>query len=180
MSVTLSFRGIMMFIMLSVLFITGLFNSFGCDLASHSSLTPKPASSLGPHTTKRFSLVVTSDSAENSRVTLKWSLKNVSRVDLEFIESNTLRNYEVLVTDEHGKTVALTQAGESAVRGSVFSSRWLVVLHPGEELSADLDLGRLYNLKPHNSYTVRVRRRITSGDRSWSELVQSNSVKVRL
>jgi DNA polymerase III delta subunit len=115
---------------------------------------------------------------DNARLTLKWSLKNVSKEDIRLIESNVLRDYRILVADQYGKPVPLTQEGERAFQVSFFSSRRLVVLRPGEELKREINLASLYDLKPRNIYIINLERQIATPNAR--EQVRAGPLRVTL
>jgi hypothetical protein len=61
---------------------------------------------------KRLAIrAVVDQDPDNATLTLKWSLKNVSKEDIRLIESNVLRDYRILIADRYGKPVPLTQEG---------------------------------------------------------------------
>ncbi len=128
---------------------------------------------------KRLAIrAVVDQDPDNATLTLKWSLKNVSKEDIRLIESNVLRDYRILIVDRYGKPVPLTQEGERAFQVSFFSSRRLVVLRPGEELKREINLASLYDLKPSNVYIINLDRQIATQDAS--EQVRAGPIRVTL
>lgn len=128
---------------------------------------------------KRLSLVATAErDTASGAVILKWSLKNISKTDIDLVSSNTFREYSIDVVDEQGNPAPLTEQGKQVLAASYFSSRRLMRLHPGEEIRKQLDLSEYFKLESNANYSIRVSRKIASPDHKTLEEARSEAVKL--
>ena len=125
-------------------------------------------------------VAVVDKDASNARITLKWSLKNISKADIRLIDSNILHDYKLLVTNEGGEPASLTPTGERALKASYFSSRRLVQLRPGEESKRQIELSSRYELKSGSVYTITIARQIPRDGGTGTENAESTPIKIKI
>ena len=105
---------------------------------------------------------------------LAITLKDVSLSQpVDVIEWDPEAQYECEVLDAAGKPVPLTAEGEK-LRDSrhnrllVRSKLQIVRLNPGEQFTTQLDIARLFQIRPKAMYVVKVRRSAGLPDRGQS------------
>lgn len=117
----------------------------------------------------------------NGAVTLKWSIKNVSRKNIYFRDTNIFLDYKISVKDQRSGPVRLTERGQQASTAAYFSShKTAVVLRPGEESANQLNVSDFYDIKARGIYTIVIERDLPTGDGQKLERFRSNIVRVRI
>jgi hypothetical protein len=128
---------------------------------------------------KRLSIIATTENDSNGNLILRWSLKNISRTDVDLLDSSILQDYRITLTDDRGNTARLKEKGQQALNASYFSSRRLLRLSPGKEIKKEIDLSEYFKLESNTTYTVRVSRRLLSQDRKTFEEARSNTINFK-
>lgn len=109
-------------------------------------------------------------------------LKNISEESVEFMTTIPEMDFSIQVLDRSGRGVPLTHLGErlpktDEERASWMLSRQVRKLLPGEEHPVIFNLGLYYQVKPSESYSIRVNRfvakRELSGNIVKSQLTRS-------
>ena len=127
----------------------------------------------------RLVAVVNKD-AKTGTLVLRWSLKNISQVDIHFQDNNLFRDYKITVMDKLGKPVPLTRRGQEELTGSYFISyREAFNLTPGEEKTKQIEIADYYDVKPKGVYTISVERKIPTENGRGMETVQSKAIKFK-
>ena len=115
---------------------------------------------------------------ENDAIELKVSLKNGTRGVVYVTESNVLADYKIEVRNENGSLVPPTKDGEKLLKLSAWSTRRLsVAINPGEKIDRSFEVNKIYAM-PHGTYTITVKRRVTTEWRKRSIELTSNVAKV--
>jgi hypothetical protein len=163
------------------------FLALGFAVASCSQLfeiqqssKPKASNATVARSKRLVILAVVDKGASKARITLKWSLKNISKTGIRLIDSNILHDYKVLVTNESGEPAPLTQTGDRALRASYFSSRRLVKLRPGEESKGQIELSSFYDLKSGSVYTITIERQILRSGGTGTEKAESTPINIKI
>ena len=129
----------------------------------------------GPLTvTEGFSLRLefAGEAAPDPRVMLRFALRNVTSEALLVDDAYPEHDYRLTVTDAAGQVIAPT--GDA----SRVWARAVLEVAPGEELTADYDLTRMYGPLPDGEYSIVARRYVPRLDGEGMDQVESNPIAI--
>lgn len=118
-------------------------------------------------------------STTSEAVICRVTLKNVSNQILYFPDSYPLANYRFMVKDEVGKTVSLTHFGHDHEISLIFRNV-RSMLNPGQSISVDFPLNRIYDMTKSGTYIISVSRDVFQKDGNEFEdsIVTSNTIQI--
>jgi hypothetical protein len=108
------------------------------------------------------------------RIPIQVELKNTSDHEIKLGRvggrENAGLDYRVILLDSNGHSVARTKYGAAADTGQVESSPVLLQLGPGQTLTQQAELTKLFKITEPGTYTVRVGRKWPerTGKMEWS------------
>lgn len=110
-------------------------------------------------------------------IPLKLTVKNASRRTLKLPVSLPEIDYKVIIKDEKGGIIPLTQYGEASRNPRDISRNHLLDMKPGEQISEQLSIAKIFNITRSGHYSVSVRRRILRQSDKVPAEVESNPVQ---
>jgi hypothetical protein len=112
-------------------------------------------------------------------VLLKLSLKNITRKDLNVVETSADQDYEIEVVDEHGTHAPLTEKGRRLTQyPRIYTKVVSVKVAAGQEQQVYINLNEIHDLNAKGIYSITAKRKVPKLDRSGSVDVVSNTVKL--
>lgn len=90
---------------------------------------------------------------------MKLTLKNNDRDPIHVMDTFVEQDYEILVVDDTGKEAKRTNFGRHLVEDERKADRAILLLiEPGQQVEASVDITKIYNLTEPRLYYVRVMR----------------------
>ena len=156
----------------AILFVVG---AFGICSAPTLALERVQSSKVSFPSANDLKLTAQVNKDEKSgALVLEWTLRNSSNRDLSIRNTNLLIDYSIEVTDRQNKPATLTEAGQKQWLVSLMISRKpTFIFHPGDEMTNQIVLSEVYDLKRNRVYVVSVKRRF------GKVVVKSNSVRIK-
>jgi len=112
---------------------------------------------------------------------LEISLKNISKKEISFRETNVLLDYSFVVKDGEGKVQPPSAGGEKRMLESrMISYKPALILNPQEQLTRQLVITEIYDFRPREVYTITVYRRISLDKGKTVEEARSNIVRAKV
>src|SRR5258706_794150 len=133
-------------------------------------------------TTRRLAIVATlNQHAPNGAIILKWSLKNVSRKEIKFRDTNIFLDYKICVKNRNNDQVRLTEKGQQATTASYFAShKTSLTLQPGEEITKQIEITDFFDMKTKGVYFVVLERNLPTDGGKAIEVIRSNIIRIRV
>ena len=112
---------------------------------------------------------------------LKVTLRNHSKEQIIVTDTGeSERNNLIMLEDKKGKKLSLSEQGERIVsKIRPLLKVVYVKLPPGEEISEEINLSKLYNLGAKQEYTVKVKRIIYLKNRDTYETLEAKAIKIK-
>lgn len=120
------------------------------------------------------SLLITSTKdtyAPGERIVLDVAFKNVGQENVRALKIAPLAAYEITVLLPDGNHAPFTLFGQRSLEGSKDGSRSLAQLTSGDQLSAEFELSRIFDMTLSGKYKVFVQRKV------WKDGAISRSLK---
>jgi len=119
--------------------------------------------------------------APEEQIGLSICFKNLGHEDVQVVQANTLRVYQVDVILPDGNDAPITLYGKSAFERDEQSQRTVITLKPNEQQCVELELNRLYDLSLAGRYKVVVHREVWKSERrSENVKVTSNTLEIAI
>ncbi len=123
---------------------------------------PRTTTQANPvYASTRLQLTASVESATarlGTPVLIKLRLRNVSASSVTVVATANDVDYELFVTNAFGKEMDRTPLGKGIFQGVEQSRASMRHLDPGQEIEAQIDVTRIYNLKQPGTYYVQVLR----------------------
>jgi hypothetical protein len=113
-------------------------------------------------------------------VLLKLIIRNSTGMVLTLVETGPEKDYRLIIKDGRGRDVPLTKYGENLMRNVGTVKREVIKVSPRQELNSILEVHKIYEIAPGNTYFITARRNVFKQNGKGLAEVVSNTVQVKV